>query len=152
MNGIFCMIVQVLLYISLFVNAALYFGWIDVGQFRTYVNVYTNEALNQTNKIYQDSALNELVESHKTMIEEKYQVDLDDISGSIAKLSESKAKEYIKSNFTGVDDKKVDEIFDFIKNMEIVEKSADSSNQEQTTSTLLSTVSSPPTKYQRAMA
>lgn len=125
------MFVQVLLYISLFANAALYFGWIDVWQFRWYVNVYTNEALNQTNKIYKDSSLNQLVEAHKKMIEEKYQVDLDDISWSIAKLSESKAKEYIKSNFTWVDDKKVDEIFDFIKNIEAIDKSSDSSTQVQ---------------------
>lgn len=128
------MFVQVLLYISLFANAALYFGWIDVWQFRWYVNVYTNEALNQTNKIYKDSSLNQLVEAHKKMIEEKYQVDLDDISWSIAKLSESKAKEYIKSNFTWVDDKKVDEIFDFIKNIETIDKSSNNVNQEQKSS------------------
>lgn len=100
-------LIKIILWISLAFNVALYFGWIDVGQYRNYVDKWI-----QTSKdIIQSPEFQTALTSAGDKLKQAYGKDLEQaqlqIKAQIRTQGEAKAREYIKKNFSGLNDTEI---------------------------------------------
>lgn len=110
------MIIRILLIISLIFNVALYFGWIDVGQYRNYVDKWFQVSKDLTDETKRNEMLNQdWLKLAKDKLSEKYWKDLEKVKQDLKSKSEQQIKDYLKKTYTWLNDQEIDKVTDYIK-------------------------------------
>lgn len=110
------MICRIILWISLLANFALYFGWIDVWQYRTYVDKSVEFSKEMSDEQKRKEFLQkDWVNVAKDTLAQKYQKDLDKLKEQLKWKTEDQVKTYLKQNFTWLTDNEINFAASYIK-------------------------------------
>lgn len=110
------MICRIILWISLLANFALYFGWIDVWQYKWYVDQWVKFWKEMTD----EQKRKEFMEKDwfnvaKDSLMKKYNQDIDKLKTELSNKSEQQVKDYLKQKFPNLSDKEIELISWYIK-------------------------------------
>lgn len=110
------MIYKILLFVSLVFNIALYFGWIDVGQYRNYVDKWFEVSKDLTDENKRNQLLNQdWLNLAKEQLLQKYWKDLEKIKLDLKSKSQQEVKDYLKKNYTWLNDQQIEKVSEYIK-------------------------------------
>jgi len=108
---------------SLFFNAALYYGWMDLGQYRAYIDNLAKEG----QQIVESEQFQSLLSSVQEKVKELYDKNIDEIEkeveAKIKEVWEEKAVEFIQEKYNKLTEADVKTIADeVIKDEDTISK------------------------------
>ncbi|MCT4617569.1 MAG: hypothetical protein N4A38_05170 [Candidatus Gracilibacteria bacterium] len=122
------LITRILLIASLFFNAALYYGWMDLGQYRTYIDKLAKSG----QEIIESDQFKNLLTLIQDKFKEAYGEDIakleEEVKTKIQEVGEEKAVELVQEKYNKLTEADIQTIAD-----EVIKKEEESKISSETT-------------------